>query len=98
MKVDVANEDILALLRATVLYSQVFASQFVPSPPPSPARKAGGKESEADVVLHLRRALGSNVFEESGDSNLDGLSLEDARDRAVDMIVNLQRERRTRVG
>ncbi|KAH0834864.1 hypothetical protein J3R83DRAFT_10492 [Lanmaoa asiatica] len=98
LKVDAANEDVLALLRATVLYSQVFASQFVPSPPPSPPRKAGGKESEADVVLHLRRVLGSNVFEESGESNLDGFSLEDARDRVVDMIVNLQRERRTRVG
>lgn len=96
LKVDAANEDILALLRATVLYSQIFASQFVPSPPPSPARKAGGKESEP--VMHLRQALGSNVFEESGESNLDGFSLEDARDRAVDMIVNLQRERRTRVG
>ncbi|KAG8216494.1 hypothetical protein J3R82DRAFT_6607 [Butyriboletus roseoflavus] len=98
LKVDTADEDILALLRATVLYSQVFASQFVPSPPPSPARKAGGKDSEADVVLHLRQALGSNVFEESGESNLDCFSLEDARDRVVDMIVNLQRERRTRVG
>lgn len=96
LKVDTANEDILALLRATVLYSQVFVSQFVPSPPPSPARKAGGKENLADLVLHLRRALGSNVFEESGESNLDGFSLEDARDRAVDMIVNLQRERRAR--
>lgn len=98
VKVDAANEDILALLRATVLYSQVFASQFVPSPPPSPARKAGAKESDADVVLRLRRALGSNVFEESGELNLGGLSLEDARDRAVDMIVNLQRERRTQAG
>ena len=98
LKVDAANEDVLALLRATVLYSQVFASQSVPSPPPSPPWKAGGKESGADVVLHLRRVLGSNVFEESGESNLDGFSLEDARDRVVDMIVNLQRERRTRVG
>jgi hypothetical protein len=98
LKVDAANEDVLALLRATVLYSQVFASQSVPSPPPSPPWKAGGKESGADVVLHLRRVLGSNVFEESGESNLDGFSLEDARDRVVDMIVNLQRERRTRIG
>ena len=98
LKVDAANEDVLALLRATVLYSQVFAGQSVPSPPPSPPSKAGGGESGADVVLHLRRALGSNVFEESRESNLDGFSLEDARDRVVDMIVNLQRERRTRVG
>ena len=98
LKVDAANEDVLALLRAMVLYSQVFASRSVPSPPPSPPSKVGGKDSGADVILHLRRVLGSNVFEESGESNLDGLSLEDARDRVVDMIVSLQRERRTRVG
>ena len=95
LRVDAVNEDVLALLRATVLYSQVFASRSVLSPPPSPPSKAGARESEADVILHLRRALGSNVFEESGESNLDGLSLEDARDRVVDMIVNLQRERRS---
>ncbi|KAF8434812.1 hypothetical protein L210DRAFT_3552421 [Boletus edulis BED1] len=98
LKVDAANEDVLALLRAMILYSQVFASQSVPSPPPSPPSKAGGKESRADVVLDLHRVLGSNVFEESRESNLDGLPLEDARDRVVDMLVNLQRERRTRVG
>jgi len=98
LQVDAANEDVLALLWATVLYSQVFASQSVPSPPPSPPSKAGGKESGVDVVLHLRRVLGSNVFEESGESNLEGFSLEDARDRVVDMIVHLQRGQRTRVG
>lgn len=98
LKVDAANEDVLALLCATVLYSQVFASQSVPSPPPSPPSKAGGRESGVDVVLHLRRVLGSNVFEESRESNLDGFSLEDARDRVVDMIVNLQRGQRTRIG
>lgn len=98
LRVDAANEDVLALLRVTVLYNQVFASQPVLSAPPSPPSKEGAKESEADVVLHLRRALGSNVFEESGESNVDGLSLEDARDRVVDMIVNLQRERRSWVG
>lgn len=98
VKVDAANEDVLALLRATVLYNQVFPTQSVPSPPPSPPLKAGGKDSGEDMVLHLHRVLGSNVFEESGESNLDGSSLEDARDRVVDMIVNLQRERRTRVG
>lgn len=95
LRVDVANEDILALLRATVLYSQVFASQSVPAPPPT----ADARQSEADVVLCLRRVLGSNVFEEENEeSNLDGLSLEDARDRVVDMIVNLQMERRSWVG
>jgi len=94
LKVDTANEDILALLRATVLYDQVFASQSVLSPPPSPPSRAGNKKSEADMVLHLRQALGSSVFEESGESNLNSLSLEDARDRVVDMIVSLQRERR----
>ncbi|KAF8553358.1 hypothetical protein OG21DRAFT_1256482 [Imleria badia] len=98
LKVDATNEDVLALLWATVLYNQVFASQSVPSPPPSPPSKAGGKGSGEDVVLHLHRVLGSNVFEESGESNSDGSSLEDARDRVVDMIVNLQRGRRTRVG
>ena len=95
LKVDATNEDILALLRAIVLYDQVFASQSVLSPPPSPLSRAGNKESEADVGLHLRRVLGSSVFEESGESNLNGLSLEDARDRVVDMIIGLQRERRS---
>ncbi|KAG9311691.1 hypothetical protein JVU11DRAFT_7929 [Chiua virens] len=92
------TKTVLALLRSTVLYNQVFASRFVLSPPSSPSANGSGEEAETDVVLLLRRVLGSSVFEESGESNSDGLSLEDARDRVVDMIVNMQRERRTRVG
>ena len=95
LKVDAVNEDVLVLLRATVLYSQIFASQTVPSPPPSPLSKVGGRDNGTDIALDLRRVLGSNVFEEYGEANADGTSLEDARDRVVDMIVHLQRERRT---
>ncbi|KAF9239272.1 hypothetical protein BU15DRAFT_46870, partial [Melanogaster broomeanus] len=110
LEVGPVNEDIRALLNAMVLYNRVFAPRevlcqadipnaatsvaFILSPPPSPPSR---KDSNADVVLQLRRALGSNVFEESGESSADGESLEDARDRVVDMIVNLERGRRSRV-
>lgn len=75
--------ELKALLAAVVLYRRLFASMTngssaLLSPPPSPGRKDA---SEAGI---LRRVLGSRVFEE-----WDGL--EDARDRAVDMVVELER-------
>ncbi|KIJ61437.1 hypothetical protein HYDPIDRAFT_115907 [Hydnomerulius pinastri MD-312] len=71
---------------------------FILSPPPTPPSKTGGNhEQSADVILKLRRALGSNVFEESGETRVDEFSLEDARDRVVDMLVDLERGRRSRV-
>lgn len=75
--------DIAALLTALVLYRRVFSSigngaSALLSPPPSPGRK---DTSDAGM---LRRALGSRVFEEVS-------ALEDARDRAVDMVVELER-------
>ncbi|GLB39084.1 putative helix loop helix domain containing protein [Lyophyllum shimeji] len=85
---DVGSEegegDLEALLAALVLYRRVFASpgngaSALMSPPPSPGRK---DTSDAGM---LRRALGSRLFEESA-------ALEDARDRAVDMVVALERK------
>ncbi|KAF5383267.1 hypothetical protein D9615_005063 [Tricholomella constricta] len=74
-----------ALLAALVLYRRVFSSlgngngaSGLMSPPPSPGRK------DTTDAGRLRRALGSRVFEESA-------ALEDARDRAVDMVVALER-------
>ncbi|KAG6888195.1 hypothetical protein C0995_009975 [Termitomyces sp. Mi166 len=85
------------LVDAVVLYRRVFSAgaaggvgcgqgnanpaSALMSPPPSPGRK--GRDADADVG-RLRRALGSRVFEESG-------ALEDARDRAVDRVVELER-------
>lgn len=69
------------------------------SPPPSPNQK--------DVKLHyaLRRVLGSTVFDFSGEGDGEGdvernkmgtlgIALEDARDRAVDMLVDCERQNR----
>ncbi|KAF9226403.1 hypothetical protein BS17DRAFT_807181 [Gyrodon lividus] len=102
------DDDIRVLLSAIVLYNRVFARRevlcradvpgsgnsvaFILSPPPSPPSPT---DSHADVVLQLHCALGSNVFEESAGPSVDGVSLEDARDRVVDMIVDLERERRS---
>ncbi|KIJ14600.1 hypothetical protein PAXINDRAFT_100073 [Paxillus involutus ATCC 200175] len=113
LEVGPADEDIRALLSATILYDRVFSRQevlcradvpggddsvaFILSPPPTPPSKMGGKDSRADVVLQLHRALGSSVFEESAESSADEVSLEDARDRVVDMIVNLERGERLQV-
>ncbi|KIK92761.1 hypothetical protein PAXRUDRAFT_829667 [Paxillus rubicundulus Ve08.2h10] len=110
LQVGPADEDIRALLSATVLYDRVFSRQevlcradvpggddsiaFVLSPPRTPHSKMGGKDSRADVVLQLHRALGSSVFEENAESSTDGVSLEDARDRVVDMIVTLEKGER----
>ncbi|KAF9455872.1 hypothetical protein BDZ94DRAFT_1241939, partial [Collybia nuda] len=77
------NGEIKALLAALVLYRRLFPSvgnsaSALLSPPPSPGRM------ETSEVGMLRRALGSRAFEESN-------VLEDARDRAVDMVVELER-------
>jgi hypothetical protein len=78
------NGEIKALLAAVVLYRRLFPSSMgngasaLLSPPPSP-----GREDTSEVGM-LRRALGSRAFEEWN-------VLEDARDRAVDMVVELER-------
>jgi hypothetical protein len=74
------------------------------SPPPSPSRK------NAKLHLALRRMLGSSVFDftdvpgadrETGKSHAKrendeslGVALEDARDRVIDMLVDLERQKR----
>jgi hypothetical protein len=72
---------------------------FILSPPPSPSRK------NADLHLALRRALASDVFDFKGDDAEDeiltmeqrlGITLEDARDRVVDMLVEGERAGRSR--
>jgi len=72
---------------------------FILSPPPSPSRK------NADLHLALRRALASDVFDFKGDDVEDevlseeqrlGITLEDARDRVVDMLVESERAGRSR--
>ncbi|RDB30417.1 hypothetical protein Hypma_007232 [Hypsizygus marmoreus] len=77
------NGEIMSLFTALVLYRRVFSSigngaSALLSPPPSP-----GREDTSDAGV-LRRALGSRAFEEWE-------ALEDARDRAVDMVVELER-------
>ncbi|KAH7882358.1 hypothetical protein F5I97DRAFT_1970216 [Phlebopus sp. FC_14] len=103
------DEDIHALLSAVVLYRRIFTPQellcharsedFILSPPPSPDSKAGHNRDgqSKDMVLHLRRALGSSVFEQHDDTQTNEFSVEDARDRVVDMLVNLERGRRSRL-
>lgn len=94
---DLASTDeaeIRALLSATLIYRRIFPSSFpscnapvILSPPPSPSRK--------NVLLHvtLRTALGSPAFDDRL-GRLDeklGTALEDARDRVVDRLVELER-------
>jgi hypothetical protein len=76
------------------------------SPPPSPTPKTSAKHVR--MLLELRKALGNRVFEDTdaeGESeeleNMEGgchssraLGLEDARDRVVDMIVDVERRER----
>ena len=66
------------------------------SPPPSPSSR--GSVKYARMLLELRKALGNRVFEdvvgvegEGGDGCCRALGLEDARDRVVDMIVDVER-------
>ncbi|KAG6877357.1 hypothetical protein C0992_010191 [Termitomyces sp. T32_za158] len=74
------GDGVEALVDAVVLYRRVFAA-------PGAGAGAGEVERERERerdVRRLRRALGSRVFEESA-------ALEDARDRAVDGVVELAR-------
>ncbi|KAH6905342.1 hypothetical protein BKA70DRAFT_1402659 [Coprinopsis sp. MPI-PUGE-AT-0042] len=97
---DVADEsseggvdgEIRALLTALVLYKRMFSGSNTPtvsslliSPPPSPTGARVSKEGQA--LLSLRKALGSRVFE---DGDREG-SMEDARDKVVDLIVDTER-------
>jgi hypothetical protein len=96
------DEDIKTVLSTIVLFRRIFPSQIlccdatdnevslILSPPPSPPTRGLQKE----VVMQLRRALGSSVFEEQSE---DRDELEDSRDRAVDMLVEYERRGRCRV-
>ncbi|KAI0824819.1 hypothetical protein BC628DRAFT_1410620 [Trametes gibbosa] len=87
---DLASTDeaeIRALLTATLVYRRIFpsaipaagtAATFVLSPPPSPSRR------NARLHMALRTALGSPAFEY-------GATLEEARDRVVDMLVDFEK-------
>lgn len=98
----VDDEDIRTVLSTIVLFRRIFPSRilccdavnnevsFILSPPPSPPARGLQKE----VVMQLRRALGSSVFE---DQSEDRDELEDSRDRAVDMLVEYERRGRGRV-
>lgn len=98
----VDDEDIKTMLSTIVLFRRIFPSRilccdaadnevsFILSPPPSPPARGPQKE----VVMQLRRALGSSVFEEQSE---DRDELEDSRDRAVDMLVEYERRGRSRV-
>ena len=91
------DSEIRALLVALSLYRQLFpdahkdvcgfhSSSALLSPPPSPSSKASVERG--NMLLSLRKALGSRVFED------EVMCLEDARDRVVDMIVDADRRQR----
>ncbi|KAG1824620.1 uncharacterized protein BJ212DRAFT_1321526 [Suillus subaureus] len=96
------DEDIKTVLSTIVLFRRIFPSRImccdatnnevslILSPPPSPPARGPQKE----VVMQLRRALGSSVFEEQSE---DRDELEDSRDRAVDMLVEYERRGRSRI-
>jgi len=101
---DSMDTQINALLSALVLYRCVFSnplqlagcSSALLSPPPSPTLRSGSKGTR--MVHALRQALGSRVFEdgvegEEGEGE-EGERLEDARDRVVDLIVEMERSSR----
>ncbi|KAI6099484.1 hypothetical protein EDD16DRAFT_501811 [Pisolithus croceorrhizus] len=101
-----ADPSLQVLLTATILHHQVFpprrvldnspgspadSATFFLSPPPSPQ---SGEPKDARS-RRLRHILGSSVFEQSpigGTQSAVCSSLEDARDRVVDELVNLERE------
>ena len=102
---DSVDTQINALLCALVLYRRVFSdplqlagcSSALLSPPPSPMLKSGSKGT--GMVHALRQALGSRVFEdgdeeEGAEGEEEGGRLEDARDRVVDLIVEMERSSR----
>ncbi|PPQ88539.1 hypothetical protein CVT25_009919 [Psilocybe cyanescens] len=102
--------EIRALLVAVILYRRLFdygcaspsssTSTLLMSPPPSPTSKTALKRS--GMMLALRTALGSRVFEDTeaekqGEGEEEGelsVGLEDAKDRVVDLIVELERKER----
>lgn len=104
------DHEIKALFTALVLYRRVFAahlhaecgpSSTLLSPPPSPTVTKSVKH--AQMLLELRKALGNTVFEdtdvegedmEGGYDSSRPFGLEDARDRVVDMIVDVERRER----
>jgi hypothetical protein len=79
------------------------------SPPPSPSStirpgvraSKGGQQKERNVLWDLRRALGSGVFEdgahhaEGEEEEGEGSRLEDARDKVVDLVVDMERRGRS---
>ena len=101
---DSMDTHIDALLSALVLYPRVFlnplqlagCSSALLSPPPSPTLRSGGKGTR--MVHALRQALGSRVFEDGDGDGVEGEEeggrLEDARDRVVDLIVEMERRSR----
>ena len=87
----------------TDLHPECGPSSTLLSPPPSPTPTRSVKY--AQMLLELRKALGNRVFEDDTDvegevvDNMEGdvscvLGLEDARDRVVDMIVDVDRKER----
>ncbi|EAU82892.1 hypothetical protein CC1G_05514 [Coprinopsis cinerea okayama7 len=93
--------EIQSLLTALVLYRKLFSGTTTPtvsslliSPPPSPTgrvAKDGSVGGGGGALLSLRKALGSRVFE---DGDKEG-SMEDARDKVVDLIVDTERRGRS---
>ncbi|TFK28532.1 hypothetical protein FA15DRAFT_633789 [Coprinopsis marcescibilis] len=92
---DGVDAEIQSLLVALVLYRRMFsgsntpkASSLLISPPPSPTLRTS---QENGPLLALRKALGSWVFE---DGDREG-SMEDAKDKVVDLIVDMERRGRS---
>jgi len=90
---DVEERGVRMLLSAIVLYRQLFPSALpsssgvsvVLSPPPSPSRRNAGLRAA------LRVALDSEMFYSGGSE------LEEARDRVIDTLVDVDRASRRRV-
>ena len=89
---------------ATESHPKCGPSSTLLSPPPSPTPKTRSVKY-GRMLLELRKALGNRVFDDN-DADVDGggevgmeggygasrvLGLEDARDRVVDMIVDVER-------
>ncbi|KAI0305157.1 hypothetical protein B0F90DRAFT_1701784 [Multifurca ochricompacta] len=91
--VDEEERSVRVLLDAIVLYRRLFPSTLhgsfgapvVLSPPPSPSRRNAGLRAA------LRVALDEEVFYDGGSE------LEEARDRVIDMLVEMDRASRRRV-
>ena len=88
---------------STVSFSTLLSPpptpRSVPAQMPVQSNMKGRKQ--CTMLLDLRKALGSRVFEDgahslSGDKEQEDVGLEDARDRVVDLIVDI--ERRERLG